>query len=56
MNNIEDPVSANVRCVCCGQRLIDWDKIVLTSNGPIGLDCSSHYPERRCHGHKRDAE
>jgi len=41
-------------CVCCGQRLIDWRKVVMTPFGPIGKDCEAHgFPATRCHGGRR---
>jgi hypothetical protein len=55
-HNVDEPYSANLKCTCCGERLIDWRRIVLTSEGPVGRVCSAHFPERRCHGRKGDAE
>ena len=54
-NSVEEPYSAYLKCVCCGQRLIDWHKITMTSEGPVGAECSGHFPETRCHGQSLQA-
>jgi hypothetical protein len=33
-----DPM--NVRCACCGLRLVDLPNIKLSADGPIGPECS----------------